>query len=198
MGQLFDTARDQMNNWRWNNPCAFRDQVDCSNLQTTSSGKVKLTTERSSWYGSNYLRAMIETPSCWQYKPDNFLAVGPLNWDETIDKDDDDENVADPGVPSTRKSHPGDHNDNDDSEGEEDTQGGERGTGPGKGTKDGNGKWKATEDGKGKGKRKGKGKGNGKGRGVVERTPGGDDISRPVALQLQRKCQTQTCTPRAN
>jgi len=46
------------------------------------------------------------------------------------------------------------------------------------------GKGKATEDGKGKGK--GKGKGNGKGKGIVEHTRGGDDISRAVALQLQK------------
>jgi len=43
MGQMFGKTRDQMNNWRWDNPCAFRDQVDCSNPQTTSLGKVKRT-----------------------------------------------------------------------------------------------------------------------------------------------------------
>jgi len=39
----------------------------------------------------------------------------------------------------------------------------------------------------GKGKGKGKGKGNGKGRGIVKQTPGGDDISRAVASQLQKE-----------
>jgi len=54
-------------------------------------------------------------------------------------------------------------------------QGGEEGTGEGKGTKDG------------KGNGKGKGKGNGKGKRIVKQTPGGDDISRAVALQLQKE-----------
>jgi len=70
---------------------------------------------------------------------------------------------------------PCDGNDNHDGEGKEDTQGGEKGTGKGKGTKDG------------KGKRKGKGKGNVKGKCIVKQTPGGDDISRAVALQLQKE-----------
>jgi len=64
-------------------------------------------------------------------------------------------------------------------------QGGEEGTGNGKGTKHGKGKGKATEDGKGTGK--GKGMGNGKGKGIVKQTPGGGDISRAVALQLQKE-----------
>jgi len=34
---------------------------------------------------------------------------------------------------------------------------------------------------------KGKGKGNGKGKGIIEQTPGGDDISRAIALQLHRQ-----------
>jgi len=51
--------------------------------------------------------------------------------------------------------------------------GGEKATGKGKGRKDG------------KGKGKGKGKGNCKGKGIVKQTPGGIDISRAVALQLQ-------------
>ena len=46
-------------------------------------------------------------------------------------------------------------------------------------------KGKGPKDGKGKGKGKGTGKGNGKG--IVEHTPGGDDISRAVALQLQKE-----------
>jgi len=175
MGQVVDKTRDQMNNWRWDNPRAFRDQVDHSNLQTTSSGKVKRTSEFLSWYDSDDLRAKIEPPSCRQYKPGDFLAIRPLNWDEIIDEDDDDQNWADPGAPRGGRSRPGDDNDNDNGEGEEDTQGSEKGTGEGK----------ATIDGKGKGK--GKGKGNGKGKGIFEQTPGEDDISRAVGLQLQKE-----------
>jgi len=137
MGQMFDKTRDQMNNWRWDNPHAFGDQVDHSNLQTTSSKKVKRTGERFSWYGSHDLREKIEPPTCRQYKPGDFLAIRPLNWDEIIDEDDDDENWADHGSPSGGRSRPGNGNGNDNGEGEEDTQGGEKGTGKGKGTKDG-------------------------------------------------------------
>jgi len=165
MGQMLDKTRDQMNNWMWDNPRDFGDQVDLSTRHTTSSGKVKRTGERFSWYRSDDLRAKIESPSCRQYKPGDFLAVRPLNWDEIIDKDDDDDNWADRGAPSGGRSRPGDGNDNDDGESEEDTQGGEKGTRKGKGTKDGKGKGKVTEDGKGK--RKGNGKGNGKGKGIV-------------------------------
>jgi len=175
MGKMFDKTRDQMNKCRWDNPHAFGDQVDRSNPRTTSSGKVERTGERFSWYGSDDLRAKIELPSCRQYKPGDFLAVRPLNWDEIIDEDDDDENWADPGAPTGGRSRPGDGNDNDNGEGEEDTQGGEKGTGKGKGTKDV------------KGKGEGKGKENGNGKGIVKRTPGGDDISRAVALQLQKE-----------
>jgi len=120
------------------------------------------------------MSAMIELPSCRQYKPGDFLAGRLLNWDGIIDENDDDENWADPIVQSGGRSRPGDANNNDDGKGEEDTQGGENGTGNGKGTQDG------------KGKGQGKGKGNGKGKGVVKRTPGGDDISRAVVLQLQQ------------
>jgi len=156
MWQTFDETRDQTNNWRWDNPHAFGDQVDRSNPPTTSSGNVKRTGEHFSWYGSDDLWAKIEPPSCRQYKPGDFLAVRPLNWDEIFDEDDDDENWADPGAPSGGRSRPGVENDNDDGEGEEDTQGGEKVTGKVKGTKDG------------KGKGKGKGKGNGKGKGIVK------------------------------
>jgi len=48
MGQMFDKTRNQMNNWRWDNSHAFGDQVDRSNPQTTSSGKVYRTGERFS------------------------------------------------------------------------------------------------------------------------------------------------------
>jgi len=175
MGQMFDKTRNRMNNWRWDNPHAFGDQVNRSNPQTTSLGKVTRTDERFSWYCSDDLRAKIEPPSCRQYKPGDFLAVSPLNCDEIIDEDDDDENWADHGAPSGGRSRPGDGNDNDNGEGEEDTQGGEKGTGKGKGSKDR------------KGTGKGKGKGNGKGKDNVKQTPGGDDISRAVALQLQKE-----------
>jgi hypothetical protein len=84
MRQMFGKTCYQMNNWRWDDPRAFGDQVDRSNLQTTSSGKVKRTGERFSWYGSDDLRAKIEPPSCRQYKQRDFLAVRPLNWDEII------------------------------------------------------------------------------------------------------------------
>jgi len=43
MGPMFDKTRDQMNNWRWDNPHAFGDRVNHSNPQTTSSGNVKRT-----------------------------------------------------------------------------------------------------------------------------------------------------------
>ena len=139
------------------------------------------TAERFSWYGSYDLRAKIEPPSCRQHKPGDFLAVRQPNWDELFEQDDHDEPWADPRGPSGGRSRPGYGNDNDDSEGEEDTQGGEKGTGKGKCTKDGKvkGKGKATEEGKGKG--------NGKGKAIVKQTLGGDDISRAVAVQLQKE-----------
>jgi len=92
-----------------------------------------------------------------------------------IDEGDDDENWADPRSPSGGRTCPGDGIDNDNSEGEEDMQGGEKGTRKGKRRKDR------------KGKGKGKGKGNGEGKGSGKQTPGGDDISRTVALQLQKE-----------
>jgi hypothetical protein len=165
MGQRFDKTRDQINNWRRENPRSFGDEVDRSNPQTTSSGNVKRTGERFSRYGSDDLRAKIEPRSCRQYKPGDFLVVRQLNWDEIINEDDDDDNWVSPGAPSAGSSRPGDGHDNVDGETEENTQCSEKGTGKGKGTKDGKGKGKATDDGKGKGK--GKGKGNGKGKGIV-------------------------------
>jgi len=96
MWQMFDKTCDQMNHWRWENPHAFGDQVNRSDPQTTSSGKVECTGERFSWYGSDDPRAKIELPCCRQYKPGDFLAVRPLKWDEIIKKDDDDENWAIP------------------------------------------------------------------------------------------------------
>jgi len=173
MRQIIDKTRDQMNNCRWDNTCAFGDQVDRSNPQTTHSGKVQPTGERFSWYSSDDLQAMIEPPSYGQYMPGEFLTVRPQNWDDIIIKDDDDENWADPGAPSSGRSRPGNDNDNDDGEGEEDMQGSEKETGTGTGTKDGKAKVKVTADGTGKGKAIGK------------QTPEGDDISRAVASQLQ-------------
>jgi hypothetical protein len=145
-----------MNNCRWDNPSTLRDQVDRSNPQTTSSGKVKCTGKRFSWYGSNGFRAKIEPPSCWQYTTGDFLAIRPLTWDQIIDNDDDGENRADPRAPRGGRSRPSDDNDNDDGEGEEHTQGGEKWAAKGK----------RTTDGKVKGKRKGVG--NGKGKGIVK------------------------------
>jgi hypothetical protein len=118
---MFDKTHDLMNNWRWGKPRAFRDQVDRSNTQISSLGKFEDTGERFSWYGSDDLRAKIVPPSCQQYKPGDFLAVGPLNWDEIIDEDDDDENWVDPSAPSGGRSHPSNGNDKNDGEGEEDT-----------------------------------------------------------------------------
>ena len=90
---------DQMNTWRWDNLRAFWDQADYSNPQTTSSSKVKLTSERFSWYGRDYLTATIEPPSCRHYKQRDFLSVSHLNCDEIIDADRADENWADFGAP---------------------------------------------------------------------------------------------------
>jgi hypothetical protein len=75
MRQMFDKTCDQMNNWRWDNPHTFGDQVDRANPQTTSSGNDKRTGEHFSCYGSNDLRAKIEPPCCRQYKPGDILAV---------------------------------------------------------------------------------------------------------------------------
>jgi hypothetical protein len=56
MGQMLDKTRDQLNNWRWDNPRHFGNQVNRSNPQTTSSGKVKHTSELYSWYCSDDIR----------------------------------------------------------------------------------------------------------------------------------------------
>jgi len=78
------------------NPAVFRDQVDRSKLQKTSSGKVTRTIERFSWYGSDDPTGKIEPPGCWQYKPGDLMAIRPLNWNQIIDEDDDDDNWVDP------------------------------------------------------------------------------------------------------
>jgi hypothetical protein len=92
---------------------------------------------------------------------------------------------VDPRVPSSGLSCPSDGNENDDSEGEEDTQSGETRTCKGKCTKGGkvNGKRKATE----KGKVKGKGKGHRKGISIVNQTPEGDEIACAISLLLQKE-----------
>jgi len=101
-------------------------------------------------YGNDDLRAKIELPSCWQYIPGDFLAVSPLNCDEIIDEDDDDDNWEDPGAPSGGRSRRGDGYDNDDREGQEDTRGGEQVTRKAKETNDGTGKGKGMEKGNSK------------------------------------------------
>jgi hypothetical protein len=139
---MFDKTHNDMNNWRWDNPHAFRDQVDHYNLMITSLGKVKHTGVRFSWYGRDDLRAKIEPPSCRQYKQGDYLAIRQPNWADIMDQDDDDdENWADPAGPSGRRSRPGNGHDNNNREVEENTQGGEKGTKNGKGTKDRNGEW---------------------------------------------------------
>jgi hypothetical protein len=118
--------------------------------------KVKRSSEGFSWYNCDDLRAQIETQICQKYKPGDFREVRPLNWDEIIEQDDDDDSWADPGAPSCRSMRPGYGNDIEVGESEENTQGAQKATGKGKGTQDG------------KGKRKGKGKGNGTGKGIVK------------------------------
>jgi len=116
--QMFHKSREQMNNRRWDNPRAFGDQVDHPNPQTISWGTVKRTDKYFTWYGCDDPRAILEPPSCRQYKPANFLATGPLNWDVLINDDDDDENWADLGAPSVGQSCPGNDNENDKGDGE--------------------------------------------------------------------------------
>jgi hypothetical protein len=76
-------------------------------------------------------------------------------------------------VPSGGRAHPGDGNDSDDGDGEEDTQGEENGTGKRNRTNIRREKENVTEIAKGKC--------------TVKHTPAGDDISRAVAMQLQRE-----------
>jgi hypothetical protein len=177
-----------MTNWRGDNPRAFWDQVDRSNPQTTRLGTVRCTCERFCWYSPDDLRGKIEPPSCRQYKPGDFLGVRPLNWDKKIQEDDDNDKWAYPTAPSGGRSRCRDGNDNDDNEGEEDDmQGSEKGTGKGNGTNDGKGKAKG--NGKGKATEEGKGKenGNSKWEDIIRQTPGGDDISCAVIVQLQKE-----------
>jgi hypothetical protein len=95
---------------------------------------------------------------------------------------ENDDNRADPRAPDGAMSRPGNRNGNDNTEGEEDTRGCEKGTGHGKGPSDEKVKGKATDDGKGKGNGKGKSMAEGKGqgnrnrnrkeKGIVKQTPG--------------------------
>jgi hypothetical protein len=62
----------------------------------------------------------IEPPICQQYEPGNFLTVRSPHSDEIIDKDDDNETMADPGAPSGGGSCSGIGNDNENGKGEED------------------------------------------------------------------------------
>jgi len=161
MGQMYNETRNQMNNWMWDNPHAFRDQINRSSLQTASLGMDKRTGKHFYWYGSNDLGGKMESKSGQRYKPGDLLPVRSLNWDELIDKVDDNENWVDPRAPSSGRSHLRYGNDTDDSKGKHDTQGSEKGTGKRQVAKDGKGKQKATEDGKGKGKALEKGNGKG-------------------------------------
>jgi len=87
-------------------------------------------------------------------------------------------NWADPRAPSGGRSHLGYGNGNDHGDGEEDTQGGEKGTWQRKRMKNGRRKWMVTEDRKGKEKATQEDKGNGKGNGVFEHTPGEESSQR--------------------
>jgi len=100
MGQKFDKTLYLMKHWRFDIPRALGNQVDCLHLQARSSGKVKHTGEHFSWYGSDDPRAKLKLASCRQYKPGNCLAGRPLNRDEIIDDDNDDENWAEQEVSS--------------------------------------------------------------------------------------------------
>jgi hypothetical protein len=99
-----------MIDWRWDHPRAFGDQSNRFIPLTTSLRKVKCTGKSFSWYSSNNLRSKIQSAWCRQYKLGDFVAVGPLNWDEIIDDDDDNKDCTDPGVPKGRMSRPRDGN----------------------------------------------------------------------------------------
>jgi hypothetical protein len=174
---MFEKTPYQMNNWSWDNPSAFGVQFDPSNLQITHLGKIQATAKRVSWYSSDDRRAKIEPPSFRQYISGDILGVRPLNQNEKMDNDNNDENWTDPRVPSGGRSHASHGNGNNDGEGEEDTPGGEKGTRQEQGTK----------DGMGKGKGEGKTKGNRIGKGIVMQTPPGDDTSHVVALELWKE-----------
>jgi len=97
--------------------------------------------------GSYHLRVIIEPPSCRQYELGDILAVGRLNWDGIIDKNDDPENWPLPGGWSSVRSFLSHGNGHDNGEDEEDTQCGDNWTGTGMGRMDrkGNGMGKGKE-----------------------------------------------------
>jgi len=167
MWQMFDKTCNKMINRRWEKPRAFGDQVDRSNPQKTSSGKFMYTGEHSSWYRINDFSTKVEGPCCQQSKPGDILAVGPLDWDEIIEEDYDNENGVGPGPWNHGRSGGRDDKVNDGSERKVDRQCSQKGSRKGKGTKDGigTGKRKATDKGKGKWKR------NGKATGIVVTKP---------------------------
>jgi hypothetical protein len=183
---MFDTTRGQRNNWRWETHPAFGQKWITSIRSQPSRGKVKPNRKYFSWYGIDDLRAKIQPRSCRQYKAGSFLAVGPLNWDKIIDKDDDNENWVDPRAQSGARSRPGDGNDDDDGERKEATQGCEKSIGKGKGKKDG------------KGTGKGKVKGNAKGKGIVKQTLGEMISLVQLLCSCTRNWLRQTRTGRAN
>jgi len=120
MGQMFDKTCNKMINRRWDNPCAFGDQVDRSKLQITNKEKLILTSAIFSWHGSDDLQAMIEPQWSLQYRPVDVLAARPLNRYQIIDGDDDNENFANLRESSGTCSRHGNCKDKDDSEGEGD------------------------------------------------------------------------------
>jgi hypothetical protein len=94
MGHMFDNTGNQTNNQWWDNLRAFGDQVDCSNPQTTSSWRGKSTRESFTCYSCDDPWVKVEPSRCQLFKAGDFLAVRRLNWDETINDDDNDEYLA--------------------------------------------------------------------------------------------------------
>jgi hypothetical protein len=171
MRQLVDTTSDQGNNWRGDNHRAFEDQVDCSDPFKTSSGASVRHCMHFGLYSSNKLRINIQQPGCRHDKPGEVLVVRPLNLDEKIDNQDDNEKSRNSGEPIGETSSLRDVQENDDCQGEEAKQGVENGTGMRKGTnkREGNGKGKQNR--------------NSKAKGSVKHNPRCVDISHAVAFQ---------------
>jgi hypothetical protein len=117
MWQMFDKTRNQMINWGWANPCAFRDQVNRSTLPIANKQKLTTTGEIFCWHSSDDLQAMIQPRSCQQYWPVDLLATRPQNCDLIINEDDDNGNLANFRAPSDPGSHHGNGNDREDSDG---------------------------------------------------------------------------------
>ena len=123
---MFDRSYNQMNKWRWDNPSDFGDQADCYNPQSTSPGMVKCKGKHFSQYGRDVLKEILEPPRCNQYNPSDFLVVIPQNWDEIMDKHNDDLNWADPRALNGGRSCPRDGSNNYNSKSAEDMQGSEK------------------------------------------------------------------------